>query len=221
MKLSLSLGLALSALPVIVAFCCDGRCEKDWEGDCVTCYFCRDGTCGTPCCATASCNIFCCACGGGTWGFQLVESHIRKLSLLIIPLQTIVCRGSRAFDLEADADDDPSDVFALADTSGTGKLTLDQYLVYMEAGQNATVWVDYFNSWVRISLLPQIREYLTIFRFDKNGDGMITIDEVSKWSAFLGCAISQRGKLLRLKGHVKCDNRDSSLAQTSSVSLFV
>lgn len=48
----------LSAITAVSAFCCSGP-------------QCADGTGGTPCCATQSCNIFCCACGGRTFSSPL------------------------------------------------------------------------------------------------------------------------------------------------------
>lgn len=75
------------ALPAVLAFCCSGP-------------QCADGTAGTPCCATQSCNIFCCACGG----------HCRTNSKMLL-------------------ERDPSEeAFATADSAGNGNLTLSRKL---------------------------------------------------------------------------------------------
>lgn len=93
MKIVLIVSLATQALPAVLAFCCGS------EGD-GHLHYCGDYTAPTPCCATGSCNIFCCACEG-------------------------VCRGSSKLLLKRN----PGEVsFSLADSAGNGNLTLDREL---------------------------------------------------------------------------------------------
>ncbi|KAI1844763.1 hypothetical protein JX265_011300 [Neoarthrinium moseri] len=119
--------LASAALPGVLSFCCSGP-------------QCADGTGGTPCCATQSCNIFCCACGG----------HCRGTSSK---------RELLAFDPRVD---ESMAAFEAADKSGNGNLTLDDYLEYMSVPDSKKdMWTQWFD------------------KHDKNGDGIITADEIS------------------------------------------
>ncbi|KAL8377465.1 hypothetical protein RB595_008243 [Gaeumannomyces hyphopodioides] len=130
MKFFATAAVLVSAITAVNAFCCGASIGGQ----------CADGTRGTPCCATQSCNIFCCACGG----------HCRGSGKRSLP---------DAFRRDADA------AFSLADTAGEGKITLPQYLAYMnvdtENTETSQVWKDWFA------------------KHDKNNDGFITADEVS------------------------------------------
>ncbi|KAK7705966.1 hypothetical protein SLS57_009883 [Botryosphaeria dothidea] len=53
-----------------------------------------------------------------------------------------------------------TEAFRLANVDGSGKLTLQQYTEYMGAAEDDEVYVNWFN------------------KHDKNGDGIITADEV-------------------------------------------
>ncbi|KAK3936448.1 hypothetical protein QBC46DRAFT_419196 [Diplogelasinospora grovesii] len=146
--------IAAAALPSALAFCCHGILGQP----------CADGTKGTPCCATQSCNIFCCACGGHcrTNGKRDVFSNLESREV--------------------------SDAFAMADADNSGNVTLDQYLYYMHAptaeGEEKTVYIDWFKKLVP-STCPHhpLRSCDTdvdvMKRHDKNGDGVITPDEIS------------------------------------------
>ncbi|EHA47735.1 hypothetical protein MGG_03791 [Pyricularia oryzae 70-15] len=100
----------LSAITAVSAFCCSGP-------------QCADGTGGTPCCATQSCNIFCCACGG----------H---------------CRGTSKRSVVPDIfQRDVDSAFRLADVGGNGTISLPQYLKYMEVDAQSDkmqMWEDWF-----------------------------------------------------------------------------
>ncbi|KAK7924353.1 hypothetical protein PG985_006407 [Apiospora marii] len=103
--------------------------------------WCYDGTPGTPCCATQGCNAFWCACGGE-------------------------CRHKSEDSLATDSfvSSPVGEAFALADTDGSGNITLPQYLAYMRVSGNDSVkaiWTAWFN------------------KHDKNHDGVITPDEIT------------------------------------------
>ena len=104
---------------------------------------CGDGTQGTPCCATGRCNAFCCACSG-----RCRDNFKRGLGL---------ADPFTSADVES--------AFAMADTAGEGRISLPQYLSYMNVdtadAKKSQMWQDYF------------------VKHDKNNDGFLTIDEIS------------------------------------------
>ncbi|KAK8055103.1 hypothetical protein PG993_000330 [Apiospora rasikravindrae] len=115
MKYITALVVAATAISAAHAFCCDSNSKG----------FCKDGSEGTPCCATESCNIFCCNCDGS-------------------------CRSSkRSFAADPFASKPVEEAFALADAEGNGKITLPQYLAFMrvpkEDDEVKAVWAAWFN----------------------------------------------------------------------------
>ncbi|KAJ2983350.1 hypothetical protein NQ176_g756 [Zarea fungicola] len=131
--------LVAAGLPSALAFCCHGIAGQP----------CADGTKSTGCCATASCNVFCCACGG----------HCRTNSRRSINPAVVV------FDrADESGREETAQAFAQADTDNAGNLTVAKYVAYMDGtrGGPEDVWVSMFR------------------KFDRNGDGVLTLDEVDR-----------------------------------------
>lgn len=113
MKLFTILALASHAL----AFCCSGP-------------QCADGTNGTPCCATESCNIFCCACGGICRG----SSGRRRRGLELLA-------GGGDGSVFAERDPGADEAFAQADAGQNGNLTMDRKSLWVNTLPSGAVVV--------------------------------------------------------------------------------
>ncbi|ORX94545.1 hypothetical protein BCR34DRAFT_608227 [Clohesyomyces aquaticus] len=125
-----------SILPLALGYCCGGTGSG----------ICGDGTTqGAGCCAYGRCNIFCCNCdpAGST------------------------CRGGRGnfAEIAQPVDAGTEWTFNEADKSGSGSISLADYLEYMKI-DTANVelnayWVSWFNE------------------HDTNGDGLLTLEEAA------------------------------------------
>ncbi|KAK7970051.1 hypothetical protein PG996_001511 [Apiospora saccharicola] len=137
MKYLAAVGVIASAISAVNAICC----LSDDQG------WCNDDTYGTPCCAAQTCHLFCCACDGQC-------RNETGSSLATDPF------GSSP----AQEEEEEEEAFALADTDGSGNITLTQYLAYMRVSGDDSVnatWAAWFN------------------KHDKNHDGVITPDEIT------------------------------------------
>ena len=134
------------------------------------CLACNDLACSTPCCGIGKCDAFCCRCLGGRRLPGMLDVYLilagcrqgPRFTYCDFVTPTPCATPASYFDVQSDFADN-AEAFQPADTNGSGQISLERYLEYMNATNED-------------SGRPAFTDYFRLH--DKDGNGFLTVDEL-------------------------------------------